>query len=254
MEYTCPLEDEHLGVFAQHDYVIHVLIGKKKWKTVHGEWEVGADMWVNDTVDAALIYGSFEAVYFTSENTGVIGSWNIYGLVKTNDGGANWVDVSGSASPDLYSIDFANEFVGFAVGLGGIIMTTVDGGDTRTTETFPSIGSLNAVQALSSTVVVAIGGNGKIVKNVQATSGLSELNEHLSFTAYPNPFETNFTVEIPTAFNAAQITITDVSGKVVFTQLIFENNALVSVHQLEAGTYSVILDVDGALTTRLVVI
>jgi AraC-like DNA-binding protein len=42
VEYTCPLEDEQLGLFAEHDYVIHVLSGTKSWKTIHGEWTLKA--------------------------------------------------------------------------------------------------------------------------------------------------------------------------------------------------------------------
>lgn len=40
VEYTCPLEDEHLGVFTKYDYIIHVLSGRKSWKTVHGRWTI----------------------------------------------------------------------------------------------------------------------------------------------------------------------------------------------------------------------
>jgi AraC-like DNA-binding protein len=42
VEYTCPLEDEQLGLFAEHDYIIHVLSGSKTWKTIHGEWKISA--------------------------------------------------------------------------------------------------------------------------------------------------------------------------------------------------------------------
>ncbi|MDX2361145.1 MAG: AraC family transcriptional regulator [Crocinitomicaceae bacterium] len=60
VEYTCPLEDEHLGVFAQHDYIIHVLSGMKKWKTVHGEWEVDAGSTLFVKKGAAVITQSFD--------------------------------------------------------------------------------------------------------------------------------------------------------------------------------------------------
>jgi AraC-like DNA-binding protein len=42
VEYTCPLEDEHLGIFTQYDYIVHVLSGRKTWKTIHGEWKLEA--------------------------------------------------------------------------------------------------------------------------------------------------------------------------------------------------------------------
>lgn len=60
VEYTCPLEDEHLGVFAQHDYIIHVLSGMKKWKTVHGEWEVRAGSTLFVKKGAAVLTQSFD--------------------------------------------------------------------------------------------------------------------------------------------------------------------------------------------------
>ena len=60
VEYTCPLEDEHLGVFAQHDYIIHVLSGMKKWKTVHGEWEVRAGDTLFVKKGAAVITQDFD--------------------------------------------------------------------------------------------------------------------------------------------------------------------------------------------------
>lgn len=42
IEYSCPLEDEHMGIFTQSDYIIHVLSGKKTWKTPQGKWEMKA--------------------------------------------------------------------------------------------------------------------------------------------------------------------------------------------------------------------
>ena len=40
VEYTCPLTDTELGIWAQSDQVIHVLSGKKSWRTLHGTFEV----------------------------------------------------------------------------------------------------------------------------------------------------------------------------------------------------------------------
>ncbi|MDH4089224.1 MAG: AraC family transcriptional regulator [Cyclobacteriaceae bacterium] len=38
LEYTCPLEAEQIGIFSKNDYLVHVLSGKKTYKTLHGEW------------------------------------------------------------------------------------------------------------------------------------------------------------------------------------------------------------------------
>ncbi len=42
IEYTCPLEEEHLGIYSQTDYLIHVLSGKKTWQTIDGKSVVTA--------------------------------------------------------------------------------------------------------------------------------------------------------------------------------------------------------------------
>lgn len=60
VEYTCPLEDEHLGICTQSDYIVHVLSGKKTWKTIHGDWtlETGDTMYVKK--GAAIINQYFD--------------------------------------------------------------------------------------------------------------------------------------------------------------------------------------------------
>lgn len=42
VEYTCPLEDEWMGVSSQSDYIVHVLSGKKTWRSIDGEWVMGS--------------------------------------------------------------------------------------------------------------------------------------------------------------------------------------------------------------------
>ena len=38
LEYTCPIDAETVGIFSRNDYVVHVLSGKKTYKTINGEW------------------------------------------------------------------------------------------------------------------------------------------------------------------------------------------------------------------------
>ena len=40
LEYTCPIDADQIGIFSQNDYVVHVLSGKKTYRTVNGEWTV----------------------------------------------------------------------------------------------------------------------------------------------------------------------------------------------------------------------
>jgi AraC-like DNA-binding protein len=40
VEYSCPLKEVEMGIWAQTDQVIHVLSGKKSWRTLQGTFEV----------------------------------------------------------------------------------------------------------------------------------------------------------------------------------------------------------------------
>lgn len=40
VEYKCPLENESAGIWSQADYLVHVLAGKKTWRTTQGRWTI----------------------------------------------------------------------------------------------------------------------------------------------------------------------------------------------------------------------
>ncbi|MBK8192216.1 MAG: helix-turn-helix transcriptional regulator [Lewinellaceae bacterium] len=42
LEYNCPLDATQAGIFSQSDYIVHVLSGKKVWKTINGQWTLTA--------------------------------------------------------------------------------------------------------------------------------------------------------------------------------------------------------------------
>lgn len=60
VEYSCPLTDEEVGIWSQMDYVIHVLSGKKSWKTLEGTFEVNAGDTVYIKKGAAFIRQFFD--------------------------------------------------------------------------------------------------------------------------------------------------------------------------------------------------
>ena len=60
VEYTCPLEDEQMGIFTKYDYIIHVLSGKKSWKTLHGEWTITAGHTLYVKKGASIITQDFD--------------------------------------------------------------------------------------------------------------------------------------------------------------------------------------------------
>lgn len=60
VEYACPLEEEQLGIFTQHDYIIHVLSGEKTWRTINGKWTLKAGETLFVKKGASIITQHFE--------------------------------------------------------------------------------------------------------------------------------------------------------------------------------------------------
>jgi len=63
LEYTCPIDDEQVGIFSRNDYVVHVLSGKKTYKTLNGEWvlEEGQTLYLKK--GAEVIHQYFDDQY-----------------------------------------------------------------------------------------------------------------------------------------------------------------------------------------------
>jgi len=40
VEYNCPLDEDSVAIWTKSDYIIHVLSGKKKWRSIDDEWTV----------------------------------------------------------------------------------------------------------------------------------------------------------------------------------------------------------------------
>lgn len=60
VEYTCPVEEEHVGIYAEYDYLIHILSGKKRWTTTHGIWDMSPGDTLYVKKGAAIVTQDFE--------------------------------------------------------------------------------------------------------------------------------------------------------------------------------------------------
>jgi len=60
LEYSCPLEGEQVGIFSQSDYLVHVLSGKKTYKTINGEWTLESGQTLFMKKGATIINQYFE--------------------------------------------------------------------------------------------------------------------------------------------------------------------------------------------------
>ncbi len=79
-------------------------------------------------------------------------------VVRSNDGGNTWADtVLNSGVPTFLAIDMADENVGWAVGEGGGLAVTNDGGITWQVIDAPASGKLHGVRALSRDLAYAVG-------------------------------------------------------------------------------------------------
>lgn len=86
------------------------------------------------------------SIYFTDLNTGYLVGGYVFGgsqpiLWKTTDGGLTWEDQNpeNNVSDAIYSIHFVNDCVGYAVGENGLILKTINAGDSTLCKEIPPI-------------------------------------------------------------------------------------------------------------------
>ena len=73
VEYKCPIEQEAAGIWTPMDYFIHVLSGRKTWRTTDGTWTAEKGQTLFFKKGAAVVYQDFKddfcvLVFFVSDN------------------------------------------------------------------------------------------------------------------------------------------------------------------------------------------
>ena len=73
VEYKCPLEQEAAGVWTPMDYFVHVLSGRKTWRTTDGTWIAEKGQTLFFKKGAAVLYQDFKEdfcvlVFFVSDD------------------------------------------------------------------------------------------------------------------------------------------------------------------------------------------
>jgi len=73
VEYKCPIEQEAVGLWTPMDYFVHVLSGKKTWRTTDGIWTAQQGQTLFFKKGAAVVYQDFKKdfcvmVFFVSDN------------------------------------------------------------------------------------------------------------------------------------------------------------------------------------------
>ena len=110
---------------------------------------------------------SFEAVYFTSKDTGFAAGSSI--IRKTVNGGTSWTTVyNGTTGTTLHGLFFTDSNNGYAVGSGGIILTTNNGGSFWSSQIIGTASDLRAIYFVDANTGWVVGDGGKILKTANA--------------------------------------------------------------------------------------
>ena len=161
-----------------------------------------------------------EAVKFLDEKRGfIVGEFG--SILVTSDGGAIWkcitkreadiLDIGSleKTKPTLYSLDFQDDKTGVAVGVGGCILRTQDGGETWQDVPSPTVNHLYRVKSLDGKMY-ATGLRGTLLKSED--KGQSWELAHL-----PRKISLNWYYGI--AGNSQDLLLAGETGEVVTTQL-----------------------------------
>jgi hypothetical protein len=162
-------------------------------------------------------------------------------ILRTTDGGNNWIQQTSGTSYSLYGVSFYDNNNGMAVGSGAnsTILKTTNGGNTWTEQISPSSLDLMDVCYTDINNATAVGLNGTIIRttNGGGTVSVKEINsktipnDYILYQNYPNPFNPTTTINfsVPKQSNIT-IKIYDALGR--------ELNTLINGEK-SAGNYSI---------------
>lgn len=63
LEYNCPLDADQIGIFSRSDYVVHVLSGKKTYRTINGQWTLTPGQTLYLKKGAEVVHQYFDDEY-----------------------------------------------------------------------------------------------------------------------------------------------------------------------------------------------
>lgn len=86
----------------------------------------------------------------------------------------------------------------------------------------------------------------------QSSVGIAENNNSLKFDVYPNPFNASLTINLNDLLETT-ISVTDVTGKIVFTQQLTEMNATLDLNFLQSGIYFLQLNSGNKVSVKKII-
>ncbi len=214
--------------------------------------------------------GRAYAVDFTDASIGHVaaGVWDGSGAVSlSTNGGSDW---SSQLFPDVaYAIDFpvsATGMVGYAAGLSGRIIKTVNAGGAWQQQTSGTAATLRSIHFIDLNNGYVAGDGGVILKTTtggEPTSGVGDGEGVQVFSLqqnYPNPFNPSTTIRFRTPTSGdVRLTIFDIAGREIAVLVdgwrhSGSHSATWNAAGMSTGIYFCRLDVGGFTETRKLVL
>ncbi len=145
------------------------------------------------------------------------------------------IDASFSSSQSVFDVEFTNESVGAIVSYAWDFGDGASSSEENPVHTYAEDGEYTVCLIISNECFELDTICQTIVIN---TAGISELNS-TNVTAYPNPFNTQFTINLSASFEQVSFVITDINGRVIETSTVNESTNLLVDLNVEAGVYFV---------------
>lgn len=213
---------------------------------------------LNSTTSAQL-----NGIFFDSPTRGyIVGNGGT--ALRTVDGGVTWIPLNLGTTVNLNDVRFLDSDVGFIVGDFGTVFATTDRGVSWRREATNTFENLNCITSVGNAAIAnatwIAGDGGTVLKRSAVTLGNQRTAATGEWDAYPNPFSTALSVDVPsTPAQQIEITMVDALGRTVFAQSLSgpagrKGNPLALPTTLGAGVYLLNLKLDGQLlrTRRLV--
>ena len=131
------------------------------------------------------------SIVFSNSRTGyIVGQEGL--ILRTTDGGTNWVPQKSPTGQTLNSVYFIGN-VGYIAGDSGIILKTINAGENWNIQSTPTKENLNSIFLTDTQTVYAVGNFGTILGttnggNIPPNKNLIVSNsDHNNFMVYPNP-------------------------------------------------------------------
>ncbi|MEO8149430.1 MAG: SBBP repeat-containing protein [Bacteroidia bacterium] len=163
--------------------------------------------------------------------------------------------LSNTGQEDIFIVKYdGNGNVPWAVSAGG---TSGEGGQSIATNSSGNVYVTGYFVSPSitfgSTTLTNVNGTDFFVAKLSSTTGIAEQNPNNGVTLYPNPATDYLTIK--TGINKKQvITITDITGKIIYTTTTLSDKTIINTKDFSQGVYAVQVQAADFIETKKVIV